>query len=254
MLSEVNDDMGAALLNFSDYTPLALTFYCASAISWFAAYAIIIQHIRRRQFAPVPALAWCGFIAWEILWGYVYQTNVGSLFEWGLKIYAPLSCYILWGVFRYGHKQFSTRAARQNVAPIMLFNVVAWLIVLYFFIPAHDDPSGMTTATILSVSTSAQYLSLLLHLHEREGAAGLQELPYAGGWFKLMANTFSFIYCFLHLSERHWLLVLCVISVVLDLAYLAVFRHLRASARSHLPAKADSQLQEQPAQVAAALT
>lgn len=223
--------MISGLLNLKDYTSLQLTIYGLACAFWVPAYLLIIRNIVKYKFAPIPAVAWCGFFAWEILWGFVYRPGLGDLVVWGLKVYAPLSFFILWGTFRYGQQQFFTELLQRNVGVVMGFALVAWLGVLYFFIPAVDDPSGLTTAAILCVVTGSQYIHLLLKTFERDGAAGLEKMSYPVSWFMLLANIFSGIFCYMHMPERRWLTAIWCVVVAIDVGYVLLFSYLKFTLR-----------------------
>jgi hypothetical protein len=227
--------MSAGLLNLERYTPLELTLFLTCGALWVMTYIAAIGHIKRHKFIPLPILPFLGYTAWDLVWAYFYRTDMGDLIAWGLKVYAPLDLYMLWCVFRYGHKQFSIKAIQRNAPVVVSFVLAAWIAWFFFFIPGHDDSAGATSSFILMMMTSASLLPMLLRLYEQEGAAGLEKLSYRMGWIKLAANTAGTGFCFLHFMptpERHWLLVVCVVMLILDVTYVAVFSHLRGLVRS----------------------
>jgi hypothetical protein len=230
--------MSAPLLNVADYTPLELSLFGLSSVFWVTVYALVIRDSRRLAFVGMPAFAFCGNIAWEFLYGFVYQTNLGTLAAWGMKVYFPLNCYIGWQLLRHGHAQFSLEAVRRHLAAILAFAVAAWLVFFFFFIPAVDDPLGMSSANVLNVVMSALFIQLLLHQSERKGAAGLAKLSYTIAWCKMLGTAFSSLFCALHFPERRWMLAICSVTFVLDVAYVVLFTRLRAAARREQTAPA----------------
>jgi hypothetical protein len=215
------------LINLNAYTPAALMAYGCCASVWLGIYLYLLWRVRKYQFSEMPIIPLCGFIAWEVLWGYVFQTNMGGLAIWGLRVFAPLSLYIGWEVYRCGHKQFFTRTVKQQVPLVMGFTLASWMAVLYFLIPALDDGAGITTATLLTMTYSAFAVHLLLKLFEHEGARGLDRLSYGVGWARVAANIAGGTFCLLQLPERRWLLVVCVVTSMLDGAYVFIFQRLR---------------------------
>lgn len=216
-----------ALLNLKDYTPLQLAFYSACFVSWLSMYLIVVRDIVKLRFAPVPGAAWCAFFAWEILRGFVFPLGVGPLFAWGVMIFAPLSCYILWGVIRYAHKQFFADVLRRHAVAMLVAVFLAWMVVLYLFIPRKDDPSGLSSVAIVSAPMALQFIYLLRNLSEREGSAGIAKLSYASAWLMFSGNVFGALCYSLDAHRRSWLMVLWAVTVLLSLAYVVLFRRLR---------------------------
>ncbi|MEM9008091.1 MAG: hypothetical protein AAGE59_31860 [Cyanobacteria bacterium P01_F01_bin.86] len=173
--------MHGEIINFTNYTPLEILFYGVCAITWFIAYMLIIYNIGRHQFAAILGTAMCGYFAWEILWGYFFTTDMGKLLIWGLKIYAPVSLYIIYDVFKNGSAYFYT--------------------------------------TIIK-GVSGQYIPLLTRVYEEEGLRGLDKMVYPVAWLKLAANCSGSFFCLLHLPDRQWLHALCFVAIVLNVTYL----------------------------------
>ena len=227
------------IVNLNTYTPISLISYGSCAAIWLGIYLYLLYRVRKTGFAEVPLIAFSGFIAWEVLWGYVFRSDMGTLALYGLKVFAPLSVYIGWEVFRAGHKQFFTRTVQKQVPLLLGFTLVSWMALLYYLIPAIDDPAGLTTATVLTMIYSAFALHLLLKVFEHEGAAGLRKLSFGVGCARVVANMCGGTFCYLHLlsvGDRRWLLVVAAATTAMDLAYVFIFQKLRATATDAAPA------------------
>lgn len=222
--------MSTALLNLTDYTPLELGFFGTCGIMWVSIYILTIRHILKHKSIPLPPLAFCGYTAWDLLWGHFFQTDMGTLVAWGLKVYAPLDCFFLISVVLYGRSHFFPGARKHHIAAIMGALTAAWLAVLYMFIPVLDDAGGMTTAFTVMLTASSLSVCMLLRIHAQQGSAGLERLSYPVAWIKLVANTCGSTFCFLHLSDRPWLLITCSAMLTLDVLYVFLFSRLRKSA------------------------
>jgi hypothetical protein len=221
------------LINLNIYAPIALISYGSCAAIWFGIYLYLLYRVRKTKFSEVPIIAFSGFIAWEVLWGYHFRTDMGALAFYGLKVFAPVSIYIGWEVFRSGHQQLFTRTVQKQVPLLMGFSLVVWTTALYYFIPAVDDGAGLTTATLLTMIYSAFALHLMLKLFEHEGAAGLSKLSFGVGCARVVANICGGTFCYLHLlhvGDRRWLLVLAAATTAMDVAYVFIFQKLRATA------------------------
>jgi len=78
--------MFASLLNLTVYSPLEYAFYGAGGALWITVYLIILFQARKKEFVGAPALVMWAFMSWEILWGFVYKTDLDSLFIWLLRL------------------------------------------------------------------------------------------------------------------------------------------------------------------------
>lgn len=227
------------LVNLDTYKPIALISYGSCAAIWLGIYLYLLFRVRKTGFSEVPIIAFAGFIGWEVLWGYVFRTDMGTLAFYGLKVFAPLSIYIGWEVYRSGHKQLFTRTVQKQVPLLFGFSLAAWTAMLYYLIPAIDDGAGLTTATVLTMIYSAFALHLLLKIFEHEGAAGLSKLSFGVGCARVVANMCGGMFCYLHLlhvGDRRWLLVVAVATTAMDVAYVFIFQKLRATATDAAPA------------------
>jgi hypothetical protein len=221
-----------ALLNFQAYTPLEYVLYACSGTCWLILYLSVLFQARTRGFVGVPAIAMWAYMSWEILWGFVYTPNLGTLFAWALKAYLPLSAYICWLTLRHGHKQYQSGPSQHFMKAGFVFTLVAWLAFLYFFIPLHDDAAGVTSAQLLALMMSVCFVSLLLRLYEREGAQGLRQLSYPLAWLKLVANIFTSLFALSAFPERKWLHVIGLVIFCLDAFYCHAFTRLRSTAEA----------------------
>jgi hypothetical protein len=221
--------MLASLLNLSVYSPLEYALYSMGGMLWVIVYLLIFFQARKTQFVGVPALGMWAYLSWEILWGFVYTTDLGSLFVWGLKGYMPLNACICWLIVRYGYRQFQSELFHRYQVLAYGFALGAWTAFLYFFIPAVDDGAGITSAYILNAIMSATYLPLLLRLYEQGGKAQLNKLSFPVAWLKMLATVCNFAFCLLHLPERRWMHVVCLVTLLLDVAYCYAFTWMKSS-------------------------
>jgi hypothetical protein len=221
--------MFASLLNYSVYSPLEYAFYGLGGALWITIYLIILFQARKKEFVGAPALVMWAFMSWEILWGFFYKTDLGSLFVWGLKCYLPLSGYICWLTLRYGYRQYRSGLLHHYQVLAYVFTLVAWTAFLYFFIPDVDDGAGITSAYLLNVTMSAAYIPMLLRLFEEGGKANLDKVSYPVAWLKVLATACTTVFCLLHMPERRWLHVLCIVTLSLDAVYCYAFYRMRTS-------------------------
>jgi hypothetical protein len=208
--------MNHSLVNLKDYSLLELIVFGVGCFLWIVVYYYTIQRIRKQQFVEIPLMTVCGNIVWEFLWSWVFKTNMGELFQWGYRIWFFMDCFIVYSLFRYGYKQISIPALRQNSKWVIGFGIAAWTPLLYFYIQNYDAPishMGAYSGYILNVMISALYIPLALRLNQ------WNLFSYPAAWCKAVGNLLINIFCFLHFYDW-FLLSLCVLTTVLDVFYL----------------------------------
>jgi hypothetical protein len=220
--------MDRAFINLDSYTPLELTVWTAGAVMFVAVYILVFINMFRRHVVWIPAFAYGANFAWEFLWGYVYQTDMGTLFSWGLKFYMPMSLAFGFYLLRYGYKQFRSPWLRSHLAAVLLGGV-AFGVSLVALLKPVDDAAGMSSVMFVNLVLSGCFLSLVLNTFRQEGARGLDGYTHAIGWLKLLGGVFNTAFCVLHLPERGWVHAAGYAYFVLDVAYLYLFYRLRAS-------------------------
>jgi hypothetical protein len=212
-------------LNTTDYSTLELTLFALGCLGWVVVYLVVLRHLLRKRFVEIPAAAVAANIAWEFVWGFVYQTNMGRLFILGYQAWFFLDLFIVIGLFRYGYKQLLNPSFGPFLRPAVTFGILAWTAGLYFFVKmGYDTVTGATTGYILNVMMSALYIVVFLGLPR-------ENFSYLVAWGKFLGTALISIFCFMVWPERPFLLTLCVVTFLLDLFYVLIF-HWRMSTRS----------------------
>jgi hypothetical protein len=220
--------MSRDLINLESYTPLEMAVWGCGAVMFVAVYVLVFIQMFRSKVVGIPAFAFGANIAWEFLWGYVYQSDMGALFTWGLKVYMPMSLVIGAFLLRYGYKQFLSPRLQRNLAAVVLGGGVFWLGVFVLLKPV-DDAAGMSSVMLVNLVLSVSFLPLLRSRFRQEGGRGLDTHSYAIGWLRLLGGAFNSAFCLLHLPERGWVHAVCLAICVLDVTYLVLFHRLRPS-------------------------
>ncbi len=210
-------------LNTVDFTPFQLGLFAVGCLGWVIAYVQVIVMLHRRKFVEIPAGAVAANIAWEFVWGFVYGSNMGRLFTWGYALWCLQDVYITWNVFKYGDKQVSSPHLRRWFKPALTFGIVAWGIAIYFFVgDGNDTGYGAISGYILNVMMSALYIQLLLQHDVRD----FSELV---AWSKMIGTALLSIFNLMVKGDDLFLMSLCAITLLLDLAYIALYYHRRGS-------------------------
>jgi hypothetical protein len=211
--------MNQSLLNLRDYTPLELITFGVGCFLWIVVYYHTLRNIFRQQFVEIPLVTICGNIVWEFLWSWVFVTDMGDLFMWGYRIWFFMDCLIVYGAFRYGHKQISITLLNRITPTLMALGIVAWTPVLYFYIKIYDAPishMGAYSGYILNVMISATYLPMALRLNN------WSLFSYPASWCRMVGNLLINVFCFLHFTDG-FLLSLCVLTTVFDVLFIYLF-------------------------------
>ena len=91
---------GVVWLNTAKYSGPMLLLFGVGCFFWVVAYVGTLLTIRSRRYVEIPAAAVVANIAWEFVWGFVFQTDMGMLFQWGYRIWFFLDVFITWSLFK----------------------------------------------------------------------------------------------------------------------------------------------------------
>ena len=207
-----------SLFNLKDYTIADHVFFATGCLLWVFTYIIVIRGIIKNKFVEIPLVAICANFAWEFLWSFVFKTNMGELYVWGYRIWFALDCYIVFGLFRYGVQQVSFQILRTHFAAITASCILAWGVMLYYYIKIYDAPfthMGANSGYVLNVMMSALFITFYLRMDEPNRFS-----PYSA-WFKGVGTILITVFCFLHFTDG-FLLSMCVVTGILDVFYIAL--------------------------------
>ncbi|MBO0360001.1 hypothetical protein J0X19_18720 [Hymenobacter sp. BT186] len=222
--------MLGVLLNLNDYTPYEHVCFAVGCFLWVIVYIFTIRSIRRNQFVDIPLISACANISWEFLWSWVFTTDMGELYVWGYRIWFFLDCYIVYGLFRYGYKQILIPALARKHQLVTTFGIVAWLVMLYFYIKLYDAPlshMGAYSGYILSILMGTLYITLFLSMNNT------RLFSYASVWCAGLGNLLVTLFCFSHFTDW-FLLSMCVFTTILNAAYILIFASQRKPAAHEL--------------------
>ncbi|MBL4654078.1 MAG: hypothetical protein JKY53_14635 [Flavobacteriales bacterium] len=209
-----------SIINLQDYTIPEHILFFTGCLGWVIAYVLVIKAIFKEQFIEIPVFALCANFAWEFLWSFVFKTDMGELYVWGYRIWFVLDCVIVYGMFKYGWKQWRDQKLVKHYKFLIAFCLVCWFAVLYTYIGKWDLPithMGANSGYILNVMMSLMYPILLLKMSTTKG------FSYVAGWCKGVGTLLISVFCSLKFGDHYWLLTLCVITSILDGWYLVIF-------------------------------
>jgi hypothetical protein len=227
---------GVVWLNTAKYSEPMLLLFGIGCVLWAVAYVGVLQKIRTRRYVEIPAAAVVANIAWEFVWGFVFTTDMGMLFQWGYRIWFFLDVFITWNLFRYGPRQISNATLRRWFAPATVFGLAAWTAMLYFFVKqGMDSPYGGISGYILNVMMSALYIVLLVQQND------LRDFSYLVAWSKMLGTGILSVFNAILVPQNGFLMTLCAVTFLLDVAYIVTFHVMAARLRAAAPAGVSSQ-------------
>jgi len=222
-------------LNTAKYSEPMLLLFGIGCFFWVVAYVGVLQKIRTRRYVEIPAAAVVANIAWEFVWGFVFTTDMGMLFQWGYRIWFFLDVFITWNLFKYGPQQISNATLRRWFAPATVFGLAAWTAMLYFFVKqGMDSPYGGISGYILNVMMSALYIVLLVQQND------LRDFSYLVAWSKMLGTGILSVFNAILVPQNGFLMTLCAVTFLLDVAYIVTFHKMAARLRAVAPAGVSS--------------
>jgi hypothetical protein len=223
-------------LNTAKYSEPMLLLFGVGCLFWVVAYVGVLQKIRTRGYVEIPAAAVVANIAWEFVWGFVFHTDMGMLFQRGYQIWFVLDVFITWNLFRYGPRQVSNPTLRRWFAPATVFGLAAWTAMLYFFVKqGMDSPYGGISGYILNVMMSALYIVLLVQQND------LRDFSYLVAWSKMLGTGILSVFNAILVPQNGFLMTLCAVTFILDMVYIVAFHVMAARLRAAAPVGLSSQ-------------
>jgi hypothetical protein len=203
------------LINLETYTLTQIIFLFAGTVLWNIAYFIIIRNAIRHKKVEMPFLAVSSNIAWEFAWAFLLYTDLGSLFEWGLRVWFFMDVGIFYVTVKYGAKQMSRGLFGKQFLPFLLLLVVWWIPVFYFLeIEGYDTKMGTTSAYMITVVMAALFV-----YNATRKAPGLIATKSVA-WTKFLGNLLMSVFVFLHHPEAQFLHMLTLAVFVLNIIYI----------------------------------
>jgi hypothetical protein len=204
-------------LNMTKYTPAQLTVFLVGCGLWAVVYFIYIRNHRRYGFIEMPVIAAASNIAWEGLWGFKFQTDMGPLLQWGYQLWFILDIYIFVMVVRYGVDQVHLPEFQKHYRAWIIGIMLAFGVFYYYFqVEGYDTPTGLTSGLIANLFISALYPFMLLR------KADLVGVSTAVAWLKMVGTGLITLFAFMFFAPGEaWLIKSMGLAVLfLDLYYI----------------------------------
>ncbi len=205
----------AKYLNICDYSILDLSLIFLGTFFWMIAYFIIIRNAFNNKFIEMPVVAGAANIAWEFSWGFLFKTDIGLVFVWGLRIWFLMDILILYGLLKWGYKQSKNKLFIKNFKLITLLQVLVWIPIYIFFLnEGYDTSMGATSAYLICVLMAVLYVTTYVNSNHKD------KYSIWVAWLKGIANTLMTIFIFIHYKEMHFLQSMAVIVFIFNIWYI----------------------------------
>jgi hypothetical protein len=202
-------------INLETYTIAQLSFLFVGTLFWNIAYFIIIRNAIRFKRVEMPFLAVCSNIAWEFAWAFLLYTDLGALFEWGLRIWFFMDVGIFFFTVKYGAKQMNRDLFGKLFIPFLVLLFLWWVPVFYFFeTEGLDTKMGTTSAFLITVVMAALFV-----YNATRKAPGLIATKSVA-WTKFLGNLFMSLFVYLHHPESQFLHLLTYAVLILNIVYI----------------------------------
>ncbi|HEY8234195.1 MAG TPA: hypothetical protein VIJ10_16145 [Vicinamibacteria bacterium] len=217
--------------NTARYPVPLLVLFGVGCFGWVVAYVAIVRNALRNRFLEIPAGAVVANIAWEFVWGFLYPNELGRFFSWGYRIWFFFDLGIVYMLFRYGDKQVELPELKAIFRPACVFGIAAWAVAIYFFVgEGYDTGYGAISGYILNTMMSALYVVIVLrHGH-------LVDFSLVVAWSKMLGTALLTVFNFLVQPGNPYLLLLCLLTLALDLLYIGLFYAIRSGRAGALEA------------------
>lgn len=204
-------------INFCDYSVVDISLILIGTIFWNIVYYVIIRNAFRNKYAEMPVPAAASNLAWEFAWGFLFTTDMGLVFVWGLRIWFFMDLFIFYTVMKYGVKQLSIPQLIKQFKPIEVLSVLFWTGGFYFFIKeGYDTSMGATSAYIITIIMATLYITFYLSSTYKE------YYSFTVSWCKMVGNTLMSIFVFLHYPNLHFLQLMTIVVFMLNAIYVYV--------------------------------
>ena len=204
-------------INLTDYSLAQLAVVGVGTSLWGVAYLAIIYNSFRKRFVEMPAFVACGNLGWEFVWGFVFHPNMGPLVVHLYQMCFVLDTLIFYNLLRYGHKQVDVPELRRAWKPLCVAMFILSAITCYFFPAAgYDDVLGATSAYILQVLISVQYITLFFRVRNRS------LYSVVGTWARRLGTAIITVGMFMIYPQNHFLQYVGIVCMVLDGIFVAL--------------------------------
>ena len=222
-------------INWQDYTGLELFFYGLGCLLWVVAYGIYIRNIITFKYVEMPVFAGCCDVAWEFVWSFLAQNDLGMLFQGANYVWFFLDAGFIftYGVLVFGAKQLTVpQLARRGVfvPTCLLIAAMAGAATFYMHDQGLDNAVGGRSAYLIQLSISFLYVPLMLR------QPTLEHFSFSANWLRALGSALVVVFFFLHFPDDRFLQTIGCAAAVVDAVFLYLFVQKRKQLAAGHPA------------------
>jgi hypothetical protein len=199
-----------------DFSKTQIIFYFLGAFGWFASYILVVRKIIKDKWVEFPAFVIAGNVAWEFLWGFVFDLSFGGIFlQYVWRGGFLLDAFMLYSVYKYGKKQYKMEFIRKNYVFLVTGVFIAMMTMLYLYVMhGYDIAMGFNSGMILNIIHSVGCVLLFMDHPDRKFSFWIGITRFLG------TNVFFFAYLLYYREVQYFSISMIVISIVIDSYYL----------------------------------
>ena len=209
------------IINFTDYSHLDIGLIMAGTIFWIITYVFILRNAIKNKFVEMPSPAAAANLAWEFVWAFFIVTNLGLLFQWGLRIWFIMDVFIFYYVLLYGVKQYNNEVLKKNFTWSTIAQVVVWVPAFYYFYKeGYDTLMGTTSAYLITIPMAILFIVNFVNSTKKSNFS--KEVAIS----KLLGNSFMMTFVFVHHEGFIFVKLITVVVLFLNILYvIMVFKN-----------------------------
>lgn len=205
-------------LNCVPYTYYQVAVFATGCLMWVVAYAIMLRNAIKFKFIEMAAIAGISNFAWELLWGTIFTTDMGLFLVWTYRAWLIFDCFIIYQLFKYGHKQIRHPWIRAHFKSLLTVTGVFWLGIYGLLkVQGYETPIGSVSAYICQFVISILCLYLIINVKTLYG------FSWHIAWLRGVGTGLVSLFMFSHYPENYFVHFLCVFSGICDLTYMIYF-------------------------------
>jgi hypothetical protein len=218
MIGHLIQQAGTLGHSFDQYNTYQIITLTVGMLVWTYLYLYLAYRGLKTKFVQMPLLLACGNIAWEFLWGFVFQSQyqLGVLIGMGSAFL--IDCTIFYGILRYMKPYTKVKFYANNLKPLAAFGVVLWLITWYTFKQSGmDTDAGGASGNLLNALIAVFWVNQVFTIKD------INLLSVRLGWAKLLADIPIALFMMSVFPEQIFAYSITWISVLFDVVYIYLY-------------------------------
>ena len=209
-------------INWEHYTGTEFFFYGLGCLLWVIAYGIYIRNIFTMKYVEMPVFAGCCDVAWEFVWSFLAQNDMGLLFQGANYVWFFLDAGIIfsYGVLFFGARQLTVPelAPRRVFIPMCLcIAVMAGAATYYLHAQGLDNTVGGRSAYVIQLSISFLYVPLMLR------QPTLEYFSFNANWLRAAGTALDVVFFVLHFPDDTYQQTIGCAAAIVDAVVLYLF-------------------------------